>query len=133
MRLFPLLAGFMLISATALAQPGPGGPGPDPSMQPPADQGPPPPPDQGPPPPDQQRPPPHQHGDFRQKFEAANVTRDGRLTQEQAQQAGMHAIARHFQEIDVDRKGYVTMQDVHAWQRARRQARQQQSAPPQQQ
>jgi hypothetical protein len=54
------------------------------------------------------------HG-ARGRFEAANVTHDGRLTLQQAQAAGWHAVAKHFGEIDRDNKGYITMQDLHAW------------------
>ena len=54
-------------------------------------------------------------GQFRAKFEAANVTHDGRLTQQQAQAGGMKAIARNFAQIDRDQKGYVTEQDIKAW------------------
>jgi hypothetical protein len=66
-----------------------------------------------------------------ERFAAANTTHDGRLTQEQAQAAGLHGIARHFQEIDRDRKGYVTMEDIHEWRLAQRaQKMGQQGAPP---
>jgi len=106
----------------------------------PAPQGPPPPgyggPDQRPPPgaagmpPSEQAPPPPApamegapHG-MREKFEAANVTHDGRLTEQQAEAGGLKNIVRHFQEIDRDGKGYVTIQDIHAWHKARHAARQ---------
>jgi hypothetical protein len=41
-------------------------------------------------------------------------------------------VAKHFAEIDQDRKGYVTLQDLHVWTAARRAARQakQQGGPP---
>jgi hypothetical protein len=54
-------------------------------------------------------------GQFRAKFEEANVTHDGRLTQQQAQAGGMKAVARNFAQIDRDQKGYVTEQDIKAW------------------
>jgi hypothetical protein len=58
------------------------------------------------------------HEKFAAKFAAANVTRDGRLTQQQAQAGGMHAVAKHFAQIDRDQKGYVTLQDIKEWHRA---------------
>jgi hypothetical protein len=60
---------------------------------------------------------------FRARFEAANVTHDGKLTQQQAQDGGMHKIAAHFAEIDHDNKGYVTLEDVSAWMKAGRAAK----------
>ncbi len=67
---------------------------------------------------------------MRQRFEAANVTHDGRLTREQADASGMRGIARNFDQIDVDRKGYVTLQDLRAFAQARRAARAGQPPPP---
>jgi len=67
----------------------------------------------------------------KQRFAAANTSGDGRLTLEQAQAAGWNPIAKHFQQIDADHKGYVTLQDIKEWQRARRAARTQgPGAPP---
>ncbi len=114
-----LLAVLLLASPAAFAQPAPDA-GPPP---------PPPPPSEGygaPPPP----PAPAGHMGPRAKFEAANTTHDGRLTQDQAQAGGMRGVARHFNEIDADHKGYVTLQDIHAWKRARHAARAAQAAPP---
>ena len=54
------------------------------------------------------------------KFDAANVTHDGRLTRDQAQAGGLRAVARNFDAIDRDHKGYVTKQDLREWHRARR-------------
>ena len=116
MRLMPVLAGFLLIGTAAMAQPAPDmGPGPD-------QQG-------GPPPQGQavQRPP---HMTMNQRFDAANTTNDGRLTLEQAQAAHMGNIVRNFGQIDADRKGYVTRQDIQAWHHAAKQARLQQQQPP---
>jgi hypothetical protein len=73
------------------------------------------------------------HGKLAEKFAEANVTHDGRLTQAQAQAAGMHAVAHHFAEIDRDQKGYVTLQDLKAWRqerKAEKSARQAQPMPP---
>jgi hypothetical protein len=60
----------------------------------------------------------------RQRFEAANVTHDGKLTREQAEQAHWMGVFHHFDDIDRDRKGYVTLQDLHDYAVARRAARQ---------
>lgn len=66
-------------------------------------------------------------GRFRQRFDSANVTHNGRLTLDQARQGHMGMIARHFGEIDAGHKGYITMDDIRAYQqtvRARRRAAQ---------
>jgi hypothetical protein len=49
-----------------------------------------------------------------QRFGAANVTHDGRLTRDQAA-AGMPLVAQNFDAIDIDRKGYVTLPEVRAF------------------
>ena len=132
------LAALVLVSTTAFAQPSPDmGPGPDQQGAPmegtPTPGG----PMQGGPMQDQggpmqqgaqmQRPP---HMTMAQKFDAANVTHDGRLTREQAQGGRMGMIVRNFDQIDVDHKGYVTVQDIRAWHRAMHQARATQGGPP---
>jgi hypothetical protein len=45
------------------------------------------------------------------RFNAANTTHDGKLTKEQAE-AGMPRVAKNFDTIDSDHKGYVTLQQV---------------------
>ncbi len=69
------------------------------------------------------------HPNLAQRFAQANVTHDGRLTYDQAQAAGWHMVARNFAAIDSGVKGYVTLEDVHAWEASRRPA---QPAPPMQ-
>ena len=59
----------------------------------------------------------------RERFALANTTHDGRLTLEQAK-TGFPAMARLFDVIDKDRKGYITMDDIKAYYDARRAARQ---------
>ena len=49
-----------------------------------------------------------------QRFAAANVTHDGRLTREQAA-TGMPLVAQNFDAIDFDHKGYVTLPEVRAF------------------
>jgi len=45
------------------------------------------------------------------RFKAANTTNDDKLTLEQAK-AGMPRVAKNFDKIDTDHKGYVTLQQV---------------------
>ncbi len=52
---------------------------------------------------------------FADRFAAANVTGDGRLTLAQARAGHMPAIARHFTEIDTAGRGYVTLADIRAY------------------
>ncbi len=59
---------------------------------------------------------------LQQRFDDANTSRDGHLTMAQAE-AGMPSVARDFAAIDAGRKGYVTMDDIHAHNRAKRAAR----------
>ncbi len=59
---------------------------------------------------------------LQQRFDEANTTHDGHLTQEQAR-SHMPAVARDFAAIDTGNKGYVTMDDIRAHAGARRAAR----------
>jgi hypothetical protein len=53
------------------------------------------------------------------RFDQANVTHDGHLTEEQAK-AGYKTIARHFAAIDQDKKGYITEDDIRAYNKTQR-------------
>ncbi len=53
-------------------------------------------------------------GALSQRFAAANVTHDGRLTRQQAQPV-MPRIAENFDAIDVDQKGYVTLAEIQTF------------------
>lgn len=53
-------------------------------------------------------------GGLAQRFAAANVTHDGRLTREQAER-GMPFVARNFDAIDIDHKGYVTLPEIRGF------------------
>ena len=57
------------------------------------------------------------------RFDAANTTHDGHLTLSQAQQGGWRMVANHFDDIDIGHKGYVSLDDVRAYARARRATR----------
>ena len=78
---------------------------------------------------DQGGPPPavatQPHADrFIARFQAANTTGNGRLTLAQAQAGNLPAIVRHFDTIDTQHKGYVTLQDIRAYRQQMRAARQ---------
>ena len=49
-----------------------------------------------------------------QRFQAADTNHDGKLTLEEAQ-AGMPRVAKVFSQIDVENKGYVTLQEIQAF------------------
>jgi hypothetical protein len=59
----------------------------------------------------------HRHGDhwLAKKFGAANTTHDGHLTLAQAQAAGLKMVVDHFADIDMSKRGYVTINDIQAW------------------
>ena len=54
-----------------------------------------------------------------QRFTSANTAHDGHLTLDQAK-AGYPTIARHFDAIDRDKKGYVTRDDIRAYYKTQR-------------
>ncbi|WP_028210228.1 hypothetical protein [Paraburkholderia mimosarum] len=56
------------------------------------------------------------------RFAAANTTHDDKLTREQAQ-AGMPMVAQHFEEIDAQQAGFVTLAQIEDFMRARAAAR----------
>ena len=57
-----------------------------------------------------------------QRFSEANAAHDGHLTAAEAK-AGYPLVAKHFDDIDVEHKGYVTADDIRAWQIMRKAAR----------
>ena len=59
---------------------------------------------------------------LQQRFDLANATHDGHLTLAQAQ-GKMPMVARNYDAIDTAHKGYVTVDEVRAFARARRAAR----------
>ncbi|MGF6837165.1 hypothetical protein QF001_001032 [Paraburkholderia youngii] len=52
------------------------------------------------------------------RFSTANTTHDGKLTREQAA-AGMPMLARHFDEIDTQKAGYITLPQIEAFMQKR--------------
>lgn len=48
------------------------------------------------------------------RFANANTTHDGKLTREQAA-AGMPMVATHFDEIDAQKAGYITLPQIEAF------------------
>ncbi|MGI4953368.1 MAG: EF-hand domain-containing protein [Janthinobacterium lividum] len=60
---------------------------------------------------------------MQQRYEAANTTHDGKLTLEQARAGRMTRVVRNFDAIDNGKKGYVTLAEIHAFNKAKRAAR----------
>jgi len=50
------------------------------------------------------------------RFAAANTTHDGKLTKDQAA-AGMPKVAQHFDEIDTQKAGYLTLPQIEEFMR----------------
>jgi hypothetical protein len=55
------------------------------------------------------------------RFASANTTHDGKLTRAQAE-ASMPIVARHFDEIDTQRNGFITLAQIEDFMRQRAQA-----------
>lgn len=56
----------------------------------------------------------HARMTWEQHFVQANLAHDGHLTLEEAK-GGYADVARRFDDIDADHKGYVTQNDIQAW------------------
>ncbi len=52
------------------------------------------------------------------RFSNANTTHDGKLTKDQAA-AGMPMVAKHFDEIDAQKAGYITLPQIEAFMQQR--------------
>jgi hypothetical protein len=63
--------------------------------------------------------PEHHRMTWQQRFAQANIAHDGHLTLQEAN-GGYPTMARHFKEIDADKKGYVTEEDVTNWHKLQR-------------
>ena len=60
----------------------------------------------------------HPVGSVEAHFAAANTTRDGHLTRQQVEQADWPRVAKHFSEIDTDNKGWISAEQIHAFNRS---------------
>jgi hypothetical protein len=60
---------------------------------------------------------------MQQRFEAANTTKDGKLTLDQAKTAHLIRVVHNFDTMDATKKGFVTMEDIRAYNRAQRAAK----------
>ena len=58
----------------------------------------------------------HALAQLQTRFSSANTTHDGKLTREQAT-IGMPMVAKHFDEIDTQKNGYVTLPQIEAFMR----------------
>jgi hypothetical protein len=63
----------------------------------------------------------HARVTWEQHFTQANIAHDGHLTLQEAKD-GYPLVAKHFDDIDVDHKEYVTKNDIRAWQIMRKAA-----------
>lgn len=61
----------------------------------------------------------HARQTLQSRFSAANKAKDGHLTLDEAKGAKWSYVERHFDAIDKDHKGYVTMADIQAYSRSR--------------
>jgi hypothetical protein len=61
----------------------------------------------------------HHRLTWQQHFAQANLAHDGHLTLQEAS-GGYPTVARHFTEIDADKKGYVTEEDITNWHKLQR-------------
>jgi hypothetical protein len=104
MRLVLSLAALALLAAPAYAQTAPPAVA-SPAASPPA-----------------AAPAPHHRASMAERFANANTTHDGHLTLAQAK-AGYPTVARHFTEIDAAKNGYVTEDNIRAWEKAERDRR----------
>lgn len=55
---------------------------------------------------------------LQRRFEAADTQHTGRVTRDQAQQAGWGYLVQHFDRIDTARSGSVSLEQVRQYQRA---------------
>ena len=60
---------------------------------------------------------------LRARFDAADTTGAGHISQAQAEAAGLGYVARHFDEIDASRHGSVSWPQVQAWMAERQRSR----------
>lgn len=59
--------------------------------------------------------PAHARQSLQQHFDLANTSHDGQLTQSQAAAAKWSYVEKHFAAIDKGHRGFVTVDDIHAY------------------
>lgn len=59
-------------------------------------------------------------GSVETHFAAANTSHDGHLTKPQAQEAGWTRVAKRFDEIDISHKGWISVEDIHDFNKSHR-------------
>lgn len=62
-------------------------------------------------------------GSVETHFAAANTTHDGHLTRAQAEQSSWTRVVKRFDEIDTDHKGWISVDQIHAYNKAHRKHR----------
>lgn len=62
-------------------------------------------------------------GSVETHFAAANITHDGHLTKAQAEQSSWTRVVKRFDEIDTDHKGWVSVEQIHAYNKGHRKHR----------
>lgn len=59
-------------------------------------------------------------GSVEAHFDAANTTHDGHLTRMQVDQSDWKRVSKHFDEIDTDHKGWISVDQIHAFNKSHR-------------
>ncbi len=54
------------------------------------------------------------------RFASANTTHDGHLTKDQVERSDWTRVARHFDEIDTANRGWISVEEIHAFNRMHR-------------
>ena len=62
-------------------------------------------------------------GSVETHFAAANTTHDGHLTRAQAEQSSWKRVVKRFDEIDTDHKGWISVDQIHAYNKEHRKHR----------
>jgi hypothetical protein len=69
------------------------------------------------------------HQTLQQRFDAANTTHDGQLTKDQATAAKWSYVTKNFTAMDAGKKGYVTVDEIRAYAKAKHAAHVKPAAP----
>lgn len=62
-------------------------------------------------------------GSVETHFAEANTTHDGHLTRAQAEQSSWKRVVKRFDEIDTDHKGWISVDQIHEYNKAHRKHR----------